>query len=510
VRTTLRALRHEHWTIVAFAIAGFAITLVQSVAYFRLAGPTFADRAAFAYRLVLDATTNAVLLPPPVHPETVAGYLELRAFEPLAILFAAWALVSATRSSTVPTVPRAAAFAISTLIVAAAACIGVLVGVASGGESVDGVRLVEAGLLLVALAMACYAICLWAGRIAAPLLLTLFFLNSLSRVFTQLDVARWLSPFRYYDLSTPLPHAGPFDVGGLAVLLAIALLGIAAAAILSTRPVARPPTLRRITYEPSRARFLAIPVARVLYPQRIALAAWCVAFAVVGLVLVAAARTTMHDLLELPPGLPGLRQYLFVFSAYVLGQTWLQVALLMSVALVFAFTARWAAEGRDGQLEAVLSAPYSRSAVVVERLAALAFTAAALAALSGLVVALMSHALDVPVYSTHLAGACLLLLLFSVVLGAAGLLLASWAPRAAPALLIGLVLAFYLDDQVGSALGVPGWVQDISPFRLMGVPIATGIDGHNLALLLALAFAGLGSSILAIQRLDVGGLTYQK
>ena len=59
-------------------------------------------------------------------------------------------------------------------------------------------------------------------------------------------------------------------------------------------------------------------------------------------------------------------------------------------------------------------------------------------------------------------------------------------------------------DQVGSALGLPLWTQGISPFKLVGAPLATGIGGHDLALLLALAIAGLGSSILLIQRRDVG------
>lgn len=509
--STLRALRAARWTVLAFSIGAFGFALAQSVAFFRLAGATFADRASFAYSLVLDATTNAVLLPPPVHPESVAGYLELRAFEPLAILFSAWALVSATRASAIPIVSRAAAFAISAVIAAAAACLGVMIGVASGGGSVGGLGLVEAGLLLVALATACYAICLCVAQlgstatvVAPALLLELFLLNSLSRVFTALETARWLSPFRYYDMSTPLAPGGRLDVGGLAVLVAVTLLGTAAAAVLSNRVTVRTTLFRRTTYEPSRAGLLTVPVARELYPRRIALAAWCVALGVLGVVLVAAARATIQALLELPRGLPGLPQYIFVFYTQVLEQMWFDVALLMFVALVFSFTARWAAEDRDGRLEAALSAPYSRSSVVVERLAALLLAAAAFAALSGVAVALTSRALDLALDTRHLAAACLLLVLFSGVLGAAGLLLAAWAPRAAPALLIGLVLAAYLDDQVGSALGMPSWAQDVSPFRLMGVPLASGLDSHNLALLVALTFAGLGSSILAIQRRDIG------
>jgi beta-exotoxin I transport system permease protein len=518
MKATLGALKEARWTVLAFAIAGFALTVLQSAAYFRMAGHTFAERAAFGYSLLLEAVANAVISPPPVHPETVGGYLELRALEPLAILFAAWAMVAAIASNPRQTVSRAAAFAISVSIAAAAACVGVAVGVASGGESIGWLGVVEAGALLVALAIACYAICLIVARItpapmvvASGLLLALFFLNGLSRVFTQLAAVRWLSPFRYYDLSTPLPPGGRFDLGGFGMLLAIAALGTALAAVISTRRVSSSRLLlsgtsipRRTTYEPSHTSLLAFPIARDLYPQRIALTAWCIAFAALGFVLVAAAQASMQDLLALPRGLPGLPQYIFVFYAQALGQTWFDVALLMFVALVFAFVAGWATDDRDGRLEAALSAPYSRSRVVLERLAALALAAASLAVLGGLAVAFTSRAMNLALDSARLVAACLILVLFTVVLGAAGSLLTSSAPRAAPALFGALLLAGYLDDQIGGALGLPRWVQEISPFRLVGAPLVNGVDGRSAALLLLLTLAFAGSSILAMQRRDVG------
>ncbi|HSS61919.1 MAG TPA: hypothetical protein VLK30_10735 [Candidatus Limnocylindrales bacterium] len=517
MRATLRALKEARWSVLAFAIAGFVVTVLQSAAYFRMAGHTFAERAAFGYSLSLQATADAVLIPPPVHPETVAGYLGLRAFEPLAIVFAAWAMVSATASTSGQALSRAAAFAISVSIAAAAACVGVAVGVASGGESVGGLGLGEAGLLLVALAIACYAICLIVAQIAPAasvvtggLLIALFFLNGLSRVYGQLATVRWLSPFRYYDLSMPLSPGGKFDAGGFAILLAIASLGLALAAFVSTHRLSTAPMRitsgkpSRTTFEPSRVSLLALPVSRDLYPQRLALAAWSIAFAAVGVVLVAAAQASMQDLLALPRSLPGLPQYIFVFYAQVLGQTWFDVALLMSVAVVFAFVARWTGDDRDRRLEAALSAPYSRSRLVLERLTSLAITTAALAALSGLAVTFTSRALDLALDSARLADACLLLVLFSVVLGAAGSFLTSSVPRAAPALFGAIVLASYLDDQIGGPLELPGWVQAVSPFRLVGTPLATGIDARSVALLLLLTLVLVGSSILAMEKRDVG------
>ncbi|HEY0830113.1 MAG TPA: hypothetical protein VGE99_03145 [Candidatus Dormibacteraeota bacterium] len=511
MRAVRRALREEGWRVVGFAIAGFAMTLLQSVAYYRLAGNTFPERAVFGYSLSLEAAVNAVLSAPPVRPDTVAGYVELRAFGPLAIIFAGWAAVSATAFASPHIISRAAGFAVSAIVAAAAACVGVVIGVASGGDSVSGLAVAEAGVLLVALAIACYAICLLVAQltpaatiVAGSLVLTLFFVNSLSRIFAELAAARWLSPFRYYDLSTPLPPGGRFDVGGFAMLLAIAAIGTALAGVVSTRRVGAAPVVRRTAYEPSRVPLLGFPIMRNLYPQRVAFAAWGVAFAALGIVLVAAARRSMQDLLSLPHLLPGLPQYIFVFYAHVLGQTWFDASVLVCTALVFAFVAGWSAEDSDGRLEAELSAPYSRSAVILERLAALGFATAVLAALGGLAVGFTSRAVNLELDSTRLADACILLVVFSVVLGAAGSLLSSWLPRAAPALFGAYVLASYLDDQIGGALGLPGWAQNISAFRLIGTPLANGVDARSLALMLLLALAGLGSSILVMQRRDVG------
>ena len=504
MKAPLRALRDTRWATIAVALAGFAITFLQSVAFFQLAGHTFAQRAAFGYSLLLEATANAALLPPPVHPETVAGYLELRALAPLAVVFAAWALVSASARSPVPVVPRAAAFAISATLAAASACIGVLAGVASGGESISALGVVEAGLLLVALAIACFAISLCTKRLAAPVLLTLFFLNSLSRIFSELDVPRWLSPFRYYDLSMPLPRDGHFDGGGFVVLLAFAVTGTAIAHVMSTRRVVGPGVMRRVTYEPSRVSLLAIPVARDLYPRRIELAAWCIAFVVLGVVLVAATKASMRDLLALPRGLPGLPQYIFVFAAQVLGQTWFDITILIVVALLFTFVTGWAADDLSGRLEAVLSAPYSRSTLILERLAAIAVTVGVLAALACLAVSATSQAANLAIDRTRLVDAGLVLTAFGLVFGAVGLLFTSWAPRAAPVLFGAVVLSAYLADQIGGALRLPGWAQSISPFRLAGSPVADGVDARSLAVLVAIAVAGIGTSILLFQRRDIG------
>jgi hypothetical protein len=93
---------------------------------------------------------------------------------------------------------------------------------------------------------------------------------------------------------------------------------------------------------------------------------------------------------------------------------------------------------------------------------------------------------------------------FALVFAGAGSLLAAWNPRAAVGLLGAFAFASYLDTELATIYKLPAWIQDLSAFKLFGTPLLNGIDGRNLALMLLLAMAGLGSSILAMQRRDVG------
>lgn len=511
---TAAALREGAWGVAGFALAGLALALFEALAYHRVA-PTGADRASFAYYLTTQAPLAAVMFPPPVRPDTAAGYVQMMAFAPLAILFAYWAVASAvsfvtSRARQRDFIGTLTAFAISALIATVAACAGAALGIASGGEQMNVAGAIGAGLILVVFAIACYALCILVAQltpepaiVTTGVMMALFFLNSLSRVFAQLSYARWVSPFRYLDMSAPLPPGGHFDLGGFAMLITIAVAGSALALLRSrTDATLRPNTSK--TFESSSARLLDVPVARDLYLRRRAFVAWSLAAVVLGAFLAAAARTSIQPLLLLPPQLPGIHQLIAGMYAVLLGRMWFDVTLLLFGALALVFVSRWSAEDSDGRLATMLSAPYSRATVVVERVAALSVASAGLAALSALAVLLTSRAGGVSVDGVRLVDACVLLVLFATIVGAAGSLFATWVPRAATALTGVFVLAGYLDDQVGGSLGWPGWLRSLSPFNLVREPILVGIDGRRLTLMVALAAVGLASSILLMQRRDVG------
>src|SRR6266508_2350037 len=533
------ALRLGRWGMVGFGLAALVATLVNTFAFFEVAGPTAATRSAFGKTMTALASQLVVMLAPPVRPDTVAGYVEFRGFHSVAILFAIWALASATAfvrgdeerglveaslatgvSRIALVASRVVAFAIALAVASAAAGGGFVAGVVTGHETVPVTGLIEECALLVAIGLASYSIALLVAQlaparaataVAGALLLALFLVNSLSRVFESLSTWRWLSPFRYYDLSQPLPPGGHFDARAFAVLVAISVIAGAAAAValevrdLGSALINLPARSRPATYAVARAAAWRYPVARGLYERWIGIAAWAAGMAVLAAVLVALTRTIVQVLLSIPALLP----YLTIFvrqQVYpgVLGLTWFNVAQLLLAAFAITYVARWAAEDTDGRLELTLSQPISRAAVVVERMAILVAGGLVIAAVSGVVLYVASHQQGIDLNPGRLVAASLMLVPFALVFAGAGSLLAAWNPRAAVGVLGAFAFATYLDTELGTIYKLPLWLQDLSAFKLFGTPLLTGIDWRNLALMLVLALAGTATSILLMQRRDVG------
>ena len=539
MRSLLLGLRLSRWGILGFSIAGFVLTFIQAVGFYQIAGHSPAERAAFGASMTALSAQFVALFPTPLRPDTVGGYVQFRGFNVLTILFAVWALASSTgfargdeergivesELGTGITRPalvasRVGAFAIAVVVASAAAGAGYVLGVASGGETVSARGLIEACALLAAVGLSCYALSLLVAQLApmrsatalaGALLLALFLVNSLSRVFASLSTWRWLSPFRYYELSQPLPPGGYFDLRGSFVLLVIAAVATAAAAVAFIRRDLGA-SLIRIPSPPHRPSFSAssmplwrLPVARGLYEHRLGLVGWSIAMAVLAWVFVALTRTIVQVLLSIPT----LVQYLSIFVHHrlypaVLGYTWFDVAQLMFAAFAITYVARWSSEDTDGRLEMYLSTPQSRAAIVLERMAVLVVASLLVAAVSGVVLFYASHAAGIDLDSRRLVEACLLLVPFVLVFAGAGALLAAWNPRAAVGLLGAFAFASYLDNELAPIYKLPAWVQSLSAFKLVGTPLLDGVDGRSLALMLALALAGVGSSILVMQRRDVG------
>jgi ABC-2 type transport system permease protein len=532
-------LRMGRWGVLGFSVLSFIASYIQAVAFYQLAGHTAAQRAAFASSMSQLASQLTVILPPPTRLDTVGGYVQWRSFGGLAILFAVWALVSGTGAARgdeerglVEAVlatgltrfrwlaARVTGFAAASFAAALAGGLGLVAGAAGGGESVALRPVLEVSVALAALGLSCYALTmlvaqLTGARIAAAaagiVLVTLFLANTLSRTFTWLTSWRWISPFHYYELNHPLAPGGALDVRATVTMLAIALVGAAAAAVLfESRDLGGPafslPARHRpISYEPSTLPVWRIAVVRGIFERRVGLAIWAIAVAAVAAVFVVLTKTVVQPLLSIPAlthffgGFAGGQLY-----TSFLGYFWLSIAQLLFAAFAIAQVARWSAEDTDGRLELMLSTPQSRAFVVLERAFSLAFGAGLVAAASGVAVALAAYFEAINVSGERLAEGTLLLVPFALTFAAAGAVLAGWNPRAAVGLLGGLAFAGYLVAELGPLFNWPAWVQDFSAFKLYGTPLSTGIDPTGLLIMVAIIVVGFGASILLMERRDVG------
>jgi ABC-2 type transport system permease protein len=535
----LFALRLGRWGIAGFGAVAFLVTLVQAAGFYQIAGRTQAERQAFGRSMSVVAAQFTVIIAPPIRPDTVGGYVEWRAFGFLAILFAIWGLASAGGAArgdeergivqallagglSRPRMigARGAAFATGAMVAALAASAGLLVGVASGGETPNAGLALEAAVVLAALGVCCYSLTLLFAQFtsarnsiafAGVVLLALFLINSLSRTFDALVPWRWLSPFHYYEQSSPLAPGGTLDATATLVLLGIAVSTTVLAAFafryrdVGSPLISLPAPTRRASYEMSRSPVWRVPVLRDLYERRVSLLVWAAGLSALGAIFVVLTKTIVKPLLAIPE----LAPYFAIFVngniyASFLGYIWFGFAQLLMAGFAITQVARWSAEDSDGRLELVLSNPVSRARVVVERLMALTLGALIIAAISGTAVGIEAHYQSIDLSSRRLAEASVLLVPFTLVFGTVGALLASRIPRATVGVLGAFAFASYLTVQLGPIFKLPVWVQDVSAFKLYGQPLTAGTDQTGLVIMLVIVVAGLMASALVMERRDIG------
>ena len=535
----LLALRLGRWGVAGFGAIAFLVSLLQAAGFYQISGHTPAQRQLFGRSMTVLATQFTVIIAPPMRPDTVGGYVQWRAFGFFAIVFAIWALASASGAARgdeergiVPAVlasgmsrvaviaSRISAFATAGLIASLAGSAGLLVGVASGRETFSLGAALAAAVVLVALAVCCYALTLLVAQltsargatpVAGMLLLGLFLLNSLSRSFDGLVRWRWLSPFHYYEQSSPLVPEGGVDVKATLTLFVLAAVATALAGVafrfrdIGSPLFSLPVPNRPASYDPSRAPVWRVPILRDLYDRRVGLLVWTVGVAALGVIFVALTKNIVQPLLAIP----GLARY---FGTFITGDVfssffsyiWFGFAQLLMAGFAITQVARWSAEDSDGRLELILSNPVSRLRVVVERMVVLAIGALIIAGVSGVAIGVAAQYQSINLDRGRLAVASLLLVPFTLIFGTVGALLASRFPRATVGVLGAFAFASYVMVQLGPIFRLPMWVEDISPFQLYGQPLTSGVDQTGLVIMLAIVVAGLAGSAVVMERRDVG------
>lgn len=527
--------------LIGMSTFGVFYGLFQAAAYNSIAGSTAASRLAFGQQTETIGRQFSLFLPLPHGVGTIAGFIQWRVYGALPLLFGFWALMSAAGASrgdeerglleewlaggvsrTRYLLTRILTFAVSAAIAIAATSAAIDLGTTNAGSSLPLGAVVQLGVALLALTLTVYALTMVlaqfvVSRTAAAGLSGLvtgviFFTNSLSRsVDSLIPIARAVSPFYYYDRSQPLSPGGSFDVSAtVGLLLATSLLAAVTLWLMTIRDLGSAvirftPRHRPSTVDPSRNPLLRLPVLGPAYEQRLGMLAWGVGSGVLAFYL-ASIGPQMLDLIK---GSSGFRLYLTLAghgNPYVALTGFIWFGIFLALLAVFAITqvARWSADDNEGRLEMVLSAPVSRTRVVLERGAALLLRMAVVIAISSLALELGAISANISIDAGSLTVASLALIPFGLSFAAIGAALASRAPRATVAVLTAFTFASYLATELGPLLHWPDWALKLSVFSLYGRPLVSGLDWTGLWTMSAITVAGFGLATLLMQRRDVG------
>jgi ABC-2 type transport system permease protein len=525
-------------------MTGFGVFygLIQAAAYNSIAGSTAASRAAFGHEMETAGRQFSLFLPLPHGVETIAGYIQWRVYGALPLLFGFWALMSAAGATRGDeerglfeewlaagvgriryVVTRFLTFALTAVIAIALTSAAIDLGVlAAAGSSLPIGPVFEVSLALLALTLTVYALTMVVAQFAVSrtgaaglgglVVGVIFFINSLSRSADSLvPVARLVSPFYYYDLSQPLSPGGTFNVGATAGLFIASILLVAltlwlisirdvGSAVIRIRPRQRPATIR-----PSPNLLLRLPVLALVYEQRWGIAAWGIGCGFFAFYLASISR----QMLDLIRGSSGFRVYLTLIghgNPYVALTGYLWFGIFLALLSVFAITqvARWSSDDNEGRLEMELSAPVTRTWVVLERAAALVLRMAGVILITSLAFDLGAATANVTIEAGSLTVASLLLIPFGMSFAAIGAVLASQAPRAAVAVLATYTFAAYILTELGPLLKWPDWALKLSVFSLYGTPLTSGVDWTGLWIMSAITVVGFAVATLLMQRRDVG------
>lgn len=522
VRLVGRGLRDARGRTTVFACLFFAMACAQPLAY-RHSYPTVADRLAFAHTF---AGNRAIVLfyGHAYDLLTVGGYSAWRVGGTLAIFAAVFGVLAAVRALRAEEdagrtelvlagiVSRRAAFLAA--VVAILAQVAILWLAELAGLAIGGLAIGQSGLL--ALQAASVAVVFTglgavAAQFAADQRLTLQLGGTAVVIGVALRVvadtvagagwARWTTPLGWAEELRPFAGARPAALlpalGATCVLLAAAAwLGARrdlGTGILPARDRARP-----------RPWSLSSPARHALRLELPALGAWSVATAAFALII----GVISHSVAT--AGIPArLRHALSQVgsSSIATGRGYLSFAFLAFVAVVSFFAVSQvvaaAREESSGRLETMLSLSVGRRRWLAERL----WLAVAIAVLISLLAAVCAWlGATVAGVSVSLPGmleaAVNCIAVGVLFLGIAACVFAL-APRLAAVLGHALVAAAFVWQLVGTLLGVPRWLTDLTPFAHLGLAPGSPLRVDAALVMLAIGIAASVAAVAVFDRRDL-------
>jgi ABC-2 type transport system permease protein len=519
-----RAFRDARVRTIAFAYLFAVYSYIQPVGY-RHAYPTIPDRIAFAHSFANNVGLR-LFYGEPRSVATVGGYTAWRVGGTLAIVAAAFGLLAAVRALRTEeevgrmelvlagAIGRRAAFL--SAMGAIAAGIAILWLAEFAGFVLGGLPAGASAYLALATASV-VPVFVGVGALVSQLAPTRRTALELGGAIVGLcwlvrviaDTAgnagwlRWSSPLGWAEELRPFTGAHP-AVLALPLAASVVLLVISAR-IAAGRDVGTGLFRARDTAEPN-LRLLSSPTAQALRTERGSLVAWgsCVAafafiLGVVSQSVSAAGISTniQRELAKLGEGsILTPKGYLgFVFIFFILAFS------------MFACAQVGAArhEEANEQLETLFAQPVSRAGWFGGRLLLASGAVATLALVAGAVTWVGASAVGVKISLGSMLEAGVngvpVALLF---LGVAALAYAV-VPRASAGIGYGLVTLTFLWQLVGSLLGVPKWIVDLTPFAHVGlVPAQPFRPGAAVGMAALGVVVGL-AAIAFFQRRDLTG-----
>lgn len=503
----------------------FSVYAWLQAAGYRTAYPTIAARLAFARSF---AGNDAIRLfyGYPYNVVTVGGYSAWRVGGTLSIVAAVFGVLAAIRALRAEedagraelvmsaAVGRSTVFASAMTAIATSAAIlwvAEFAGFAVGGLSLGGSALLALATITVVPVFVGVGAVL--SQLAGTRRAALGLSSAAIGVFWLLRVAsdtasggawvRWITPLGWAEALRPFTGARPWVL--LLPLIATIPLLVVAARLEAGRDIGTGLLPSRDTAVPRRW-LLSSATAQALRLQRGTLTVWALCLAafaaLLGMISTSVSTASISDKLRRDIAKLGTGSitsptgYLaFVFTIFILA--------------VSLFMCSQVGAGRDEEaeqrLETLLALPVGRTRWLGGRLVLAAVAAAALSLLAGLLTwaGAASQGVDISLGQMLKAGAnCLpMSILF---LGIAAFAYAV-VPRASGPISYGLAGTAYLWYLVGSLLGSPTWVIDLTPFRHIGLVPAQSFEPAAAAVMTAIGLASIAAAIAVFRHRDLLG-----
>jgi polyether ionophore transport system permease protein len=356
------------------------------------------------------------------------------------------------------------------------------------------------------------------------LLVLLIVLDMVHRVIPDTEWVSRLSPIYYYNLNKPLIPSYGTSVGGMLVLVVLAIVLTGAGVWLFVRrdagDVVKVPGVTRFLSRPAPAS-RALPTGDwslgSVYARSLGMIAWptfwwtlmIAGFAGWMVVVVEQMVSKLNDLFNSGSSSLAVQILRNIGGGGTqLNELFLGAMFEILPVLLMAFAVtqvnRWSSDEDDGRLEIVLSTPRARVSVLLGRFAALA-TATVLVGMVTLAAAWIASAVaGVELRSANLAEATLGMVPLGLLIAAIGYLGSGWLRTAADTGLLSFLLAgWFLISFVGPDLKWPDATLRLSPFYYYGTPLLHGLEFANLALVVAVGAVALAAATLRFARKDI-------